>query len=245
MNLPPEGVDTYLQHLARLDRNDVELVIAPPFPFLIPVLSRLAILGLKASVAAQNCSDFEAGAFTGEVSARMLAGLGVRYVILGHSERRTQFKETDELVGRKLVAATSAGLIPILCVGEEETARERGETNQVLKRQIDVALKDSPRAKPLVIAYEPVWAIGTGLNATPEIASEAHAFIRRCLVDRGLSGEHSIIYGGSVAPENAEELAAEGEIDGFLVGGASLEAPKFRTIYERMLGANARGSRGH
>lgn len=243
MNLPTDGVDSYLRQLTTLERSDAELVIAPPFPFLVPAQSLLSTLGLKASLAAQNCSDREGGPFTGEVSAPMLAGIGVRYVILGHSERRMVFGESDDLVGRKLTVATSSGLIPMFCVGEEESAHLRGETNQVLERQLNVGLRDFPRSKPLVVAYEPVWAIGTGQNATPQVAASAHAFIRGGLARLGFAAETSILYGGSVSPENAEELASERQVDGFLVGGASLEASKFRMIYERLMRARAKDSR--
>lgn len=229
MNLPAEGIEPYLQRLAGLDQGEIELVVAPPFPYLSEVQSRIAALELPAVVCAQDCSDQEAGAFTGEVSAAMIAGAGARFVIAGHSERRTHYGENDQIVGRKLRRAAAAGLIPVLCVGEDLETRDRGGTPELLARQLEV-LRDFDAS--LLVAYEPVWAIGTGHHATPEMATEAHRFIRGRLAREG-----GILYGGSVTPENARELAAEEQIDGFLVGGASLESAKLRRIYQEMLKA--------
>lgn len=229
MNLPAVGIGPYLEGLAGLDQDDIELLVAPPFPYLAQVQSLIATMDLRAAVCAQDCSDQQAGAFTGEVSAAMIAGVGARFVIVGHSERRSHYGEDDETVGRKLRRASAAGLTPVLCVGEDLESRNRGQTAALLGRQLEV-LRDFDA--PVLVAYEPVWAIGTGHNATPEMAAEAHRFIRG-----RLELEWSVLYGGSVTPENARELAAEGQIDGFLVGGASLESARLRRICQEMSSA--------
>ena len=243
MSLPADGIDVYLQKLSELDASDVELVIAPSFPYISHTRLLLASLGSRASVGAQNCSDRESGAFTGEVSAGMLRETGARYVIVGHSERRTIFGETDETIAGKLLAASTGGVVPLFCIGEDASARSKAQTNAVLTRQIESGLSNFPRQTPLLIAYEPVWAIGTGQNATAQEAGSAHQFIRQRLATLGIQKDCSILYGGSVTPANAAELAAESQIDGFLVGGASLQASKFRDIYEGMLSAGARTAR--
>lgn len=229
MNLPAVGIGPYLEGLAGLDQDDIELLVAPPFPYLAQVQSLIATMDLRAAVCAQDCSDQQAGAFTGEVSAAMIAGVGAKFVIVGHSERRTHYGEDDETVGRKLRRASAAGLTPVLCVGEDLESRNRGQTAALLGRQLEV-LRDFDA--PVLVAYEPVWAIGTGHNATPEMAAEAHRFIRG-----RLEREWSVLYGGSVTPENARELAAEEQIDGFLVGGASLESARLRRICQEMSSA--------
>ena len=174
----------------------------------------------------------QSGAFTGEVSAEMLADMGCRWVILGHSERRQYHAESDDLVAAKLSAAVQAGLAPIVCVGETREQREAGEAEAVVGRQLQGALADQVSLSDLVIAYEPVWAIGTGLTATPEQAQDMHAFIREQL--GGISAVDSdairILYGGSVKPGNAEDLFARPDIDGALVGGAALVAEDFQAI---------------
>jgi triosephosphate isomerase len=175
------------------------------------------------------------GAFTGEISAPMLVAAGATHVLIGHSERRQYFGETDELVNKKLLAALRHKLIPIVCVGEHLEQRENGETDAVLRRQTSRALAniDAAQAAAIVIAYEPVWAIGTGKTATPEIASEAHAVIRHevaQLLGKAASEAMRILYGGSVKPENAAQLCAQPEIDGALVGGASLNPVSFGKI---------------
>jgi triosephosphate isomerase len=185
-------------------------------------------------VAAQNMHEAESGAYTGEVSALMLREVGVRGVILGHSERRQLFGETDEALARKVPAALEADLEPILCVGETEGQRDAEETEAVLRRQLSLDLDsvDGPGLDRVVIAYEPVWAIGTGRNATPEQAQEASSFIRELLRrrDEGAVERVRILYGGSVKPDNAAELLAQPDIDGALVGGASLDAGQFAAI---------------
>ena len=199
------------------DLEAVEVAVCPPFASLAVAVQILA--GTDIAVAAQNVHWEEEGPFTGEVSAPMLRELGVYGAIVGHSERRQLFGETDEGVARRTRAALDAGLSVIACVGETEEERERGETEDVLRRQLSVLEAEDN----LVIAYEPVWAIGTGKTATPEIAQEAHEVIKG-LVDV------PVLYGGSVKPENAEELLGQPAVDGALVGGASLDAESFAAI---------------
>ena len=197
----------------------VDVAVCPPFTSLAPAVSTLA--DTEIAVAAQNVHWEAEGAYTGEVSAPMLRELGVYGAIVGHSERRQYFGETDESVARRAEAALEAGLSVIACVGELEEERERGETEEILRRQV-AALQPH---ESLVIAYEPVWAIGTGRTATADQAQQAHAFIRT-LVDV------PVLYGGSVRPDNAADLLAEPDIDGALVGGASLEVESFAAICE-------------
>jgi len=195
----------------------VEVAVCPSFTGLAPAVQALA--GTEIAVAAQNVHWEAEGAFTGEVSAPMLADLGVYGAIVGHSERRQYFGETDETVARRAAAALDAGLSVIACVGELEEERERGETDDVLQRQLS-ALEAHDN---LVIAYEPVWAIGTGKTATPELAQEAHAFVKSLL-------DAPVLYGGSAKVNNAAELLAQPDVDGALVGGASLEVDSFVAI---------------
>jgi triosephosphate isomerase len=214
------------------DVADVEIAIAPPFTALAALGAALRESGV--ALAGQNAHFEPKGAFTGEISVEMLAELGCRYVILGHSERRALFGETDAFIARKLRAVQNGGLRPILCVGETLAEREAGRTFEVLRGQLDGSLaeSDAARAAELVVAYEPVWAIGTGKTATPELAQDAHAFVRARLADRfGMAAEAiRIQYGGSVKPENAAELMAKPDIDGALVGGASLDPKGFSAI---------------
>jgi triosephosphate isomerase (TIM) len=197
--------------------DDVDVVVCPPYVSLGVAVQVLA--GTEIGVFAQNCHWADEGAFTGEVSAPMLRELGVYGTLVGHSERRQLFGETDERVAQRTRAALAAGLQVIACVGETESEREAGETASVLRRQISVLEADDN----LVIAYEPVWAIGTGKTATPEIAREAHETIKELL-------DLPVLYGGSVKPENAAELLAHAAVDGALVGGASLELDPFAAI---------------
>jgi triosephosphate isomerase len=213
----------------------VEMVLCPPAVYVVPVSEAVAKAGGDVGVGGQNASDKESGAFTGEVAPQMLVDLGCRYVILGHSERRTLFGETDVAVNAKTKAALAAGLVPIVCVGETLTEREAGRTEAVVTTQVNGSLAglDAASLEKTVVAYEPVWAIGTGKVATPEQAQEVHATIRRLLA--GLSSAATaakvrIQYGGSVKPDNAAELAACPDIDGALVGGASLKADDFLGI---------------
>jgi triosephosphate isomerase len=210
-----------------------DIVIAPPFTAIAAAVE--AARGSAIGIAAQNLHWANEGAFTGEVSAQMVADAGCRSVIIGHSERRQYFGETDESVHRKTKAALEAGLMPIVCVGETLSEREQNLTNSILKRQFEgafAALTDAEFSR-ILIAYEPVWAIGTGRTATPEMAAEAHGYIRGLVAAR-FSGERTaalrILYGGSVKPDNIKGLMAQAEIDGALVGGASLGPKSFAAI---------------
>jgi triosephosphate isomerase len=212
--------------------DGIDIVLAPPFTALDAVATALA--GSAVALAAQNVHPAASGAFTGEVAPGMLADLGCRYAIVGHSERRALFGETDAGVASKAAALLEAGLRPIVCVGETLEERDADRTFEVLKAQLAGSLAGLPndRAHDLVLAYEPVWAIGTGRSATPEMAQEAHAFIRERLAtqfDQAGAGIQ-IQYGGSVKPENAAALMAQPDIDGALVGGAALEAESFSKI---------------
>jgi len=221
MHKGPEDAAAFCRALkARLpDLGGVDVAVCPPFVSLAAAVRELA--DTEIAVAAQNVHWEGRGAVTGEVSAPMLRELGVYGTIVGHSERRQHFCETDETAARRAAAALEAGLSVIACVGELEEERERGETDEVLRRQIAPL---EPHEN-LVVAYEPVWAIGTGKTATPEQAQEAHAFIRS-LIDA------PVLYGGSVKPENAAELLAQPDVDGALVGGASLDVEPFARICE-------------
>ena len=216
------------------DMADVEVVIVPPFTAIAKVMEALGN-AQNIKVGAQNMHWERGGAFTGEISAALLRDLFVHYVVLGHSERRRLFGETDEIVNRKVLAAHEASLRPIVCVGETLKQRDRGNVDKILSIQLRGSLAGlGPKElQETVIAYEPIWAIGTGRNATPEQAQEAHAFIRRTL--RDMAGDTTaervrIQYGGSVKPENARELMSQPDIDGALVGGASLDPRSFAQI---------------
>jgi triosephosphate isomerase len=230
-------VECMVPELRRL--ATVERVVCPPFVSLVPVRKRLRETGVL--LGAQNMFYEDKGAYTGEVSPVMLKGLA-DYVILGHSERRQYFGETDEIVNRKVRAALRHELRPILCVGETLEERERGETRHVVGRQVRGALADLREAPGLVVAYEPVWAIGTGRQPTPEDAGEVIAFIRSVLAEcLGPDAARStrIQYGGSVTPENFPPFIAHPEIDGALVGGASLKAESFVALVRQA--AEAKG----
>jgi triosephosphate isomerase len=233
MNKTIEEAESFLgAFLPKAADAEAEVVICPSFVALKPVVEICAQSRVK--VAAQNMHEAESGAYTGEVSAPMLREVGVDGVILGHSERRQYFNESDEALARKLPAALAAGLEPILCVGESEQQRDAGETEAVLSRQLqaDLGEVDSGQMGAVVIAYEPVWAIGTGRTATPEQAQEAVLFIRDLLRERdqGAAERVRIVYGGSVKPDNAAELIGQPDIDGALVGGASLDPDDFAAI---------------
>ena len=210
----------------------VEVILAPPFTALDAVSRRIA--GSSVWLAAQNVHAEPKGAFTGEIGVPMLVDLGCRYAIIGHSERRSLFGETDEAVSRKAQALLAREIRPIVCIGETLAEREAGQTFGVLERQIAGSLAGVPaaRAGEVVIAYEPVWAIGTGRTATPEIAQEAHAFVRNRLATQfgAVSKSMRIQYGGSVKPDNAATLMGMPDIDGALVGGASLDPKDFARI---------------
>ena len=221
-----------LPRLAPLtDRVDV--AVAPSLPCLRAVADRL--FGGSVLLAAQTVHWEDRGPFTGEVSPRTLAEIGVRLVIVGHSERRIQFGETDERVGKKVAAARRHGIVPVLCVGEQESERDEGRTLEVVERQLRLGLAGIGRAEgdELAIAYEPVWAIGTGRNAEVDQIQEVHRMIREQLASlfgAAASAKTRILYGGSVTPENAREILALEEADGALVGGASLDAARFQAI---------------
>ncbi len=225
-----EFVDTLLPRIAA---TQSDVVICPPFTALTAVVERR--YGTAVKVAAQNMHEEDSGAFTGEVSAPMLVELDVEAVVLGHSERRQYFNETDEALARKVPAALAAELEPILCVGESEEARDAGETEEVLERQLQADLGgiEPGQIENVVVAYEPIWAIGTGRTATPDQAQEVCAFIRDVLRARGGAADRvRILYGGSVKPANAAELLALPDVDGALVGGASLDAEEFAAIID-------------
>jgi len=222
-------IDKFLPLVAGVD---VEVVIAPPFTALDRLAQRL--VGSPVALAAQNVHPAAQGAFTGEVAPGMLAELGCHYGIVGHSERRALFHETDDLVARKAAALLSAGIRPIVCVGETLPEREAGGALDVVTEQLRGSLLgvEPGQAEQLVVAYEPVWAIGTGRTATPELAQEVHGHIRHELRTRfGAAGERiRIQYGGSVKPDNVDDLMAQPDIDGALVGGASLDPEAFARI---------------
>ncbi len=212
--------------------DGVEIGICPPFLDLVAMVD--SARGSRVQVFAQNMHQAAEGAFTGEVSAPMLVEAGVHGVILGHSERRENFGESDRALQQKVPAALAAGLVPILCVGETEEERERGDTERKLRHQVkeDLTKVETERLGDVVIAYEPIWAIGTGIVATPEQAQDAIAFVRALVADRSREqGERvRVLYGGSVKPDNAAELMALPDVDGALVGGASLDPEAFAAI---------------
>ena len=213
------------------DKTDVSIAIAPPFTSLMVVADELKNTNI--ALAAQDVFYEEKGAYTGEVSPLMLVDIGCKYVIVGHSERRQYFKETDGIVNKKIKAAKKAGLGVIFCIGESLEEREAGKTFEVLLRQTEKGL-DGIDAENIVMAYEPIWAIGTGKTATPGQAQEAHAYVRERLkvLYGNKADEICIIYGGSVTPENVDSLMACKDVDGALVGGASLKVESFVRIVE-------------
>ncbi|MFR9165805.1 MAG: triose-phosphate isomerase [Dysgonomonas sp.] len=228
-------VDELLMALDNRDKINCEVIVGTPFIHLASVVS--AIKDKRVGVAAQNCADKASGAYTGEVSAAMIASTGAKYVILGHSERRTYYGETDEKLKEKVILALANGLTPIFCIGEVLEERESGKQNEVVKSQIEKALFNLSSAdfSKLVLAYEPVWAIGTGKTATPAQAQEMHAFIRKTIADKygkEIADNTSILYGGSANAGNAKELFSNPDVDGGLIGGASLEVEKFMPIVE-------------
>lgn len=210
-------------------------LICPPFPFIAAFAARCSGTGLK--IGAQDCHMKTSGAHTGDVSAGMLGDVGASHVILGHSERRADHDETSQIVSEKVKAALGAGIVPIICVGEQLAEREAGQTMDVVLAQMAGSLPDSLTGKPFVVAYEPVWAIGTGLTATADQISEVHLAIRTALADRfGEQGTQTqILYGGSMKPGNAAEIFGVPNVDGGLIGGASLKAEDFLSIYRAAL----------
>lgn len=223
---------TELKELTR-DVKNVEIVIGAPFTALSDAVK--AVEGSNIKIAAENVYPKLEGAFTGEISPNMLKAIGVSHVIIGHSERREIFKETDEFINEKVKAVLENGLTPIFCIGEKLEERENGKTLEVNSNQVRKGLKDLTKeeAKRVIVAYEPVWAIGTGKTATPEMAQETHREIRNVLADmfgQEVANEMTIQYGGSMKPENAKDLLGQADIDGGLVGGASLKADSFFEI---------------
>ncbi|WP_412067437.1 triose-phosphate isomerase [Rubrivirga sp. IMCC43871] len=237
MNLDLDEAVRLAAEVVRLsgdDAADVGVAVCPPTVWLEAVAERVA--GSPIALGAQNVHPADSGAYTGEVSAAMLRGVGADYAIVGHSERRALFGETSAFVAEKVRAAQAGGLTPILCVGETLEEREAGGAEETVVAQLAASM-DGVEGGPLVVAYEPVWAIGTGRTASPEQAQAVHAAIRAWLSRRGL-GATKLQYGGSVKPGNAADLFAQPDIDGALVGGASLDAPSFAAIV-----AAARASR--
>ena len=231
---PTEGARLVDELLAAVPEPTVPVVLGVPAIQLIEVARKLAGHPNYA-VAAQNMHQEESGAYTGEQSAAMLADAGVRYVILGHSERRQYFREDDELINRKIARAIGAGLTPIYCCGEQLDIREAGNQEVIVGKQVDQALSSLSREEiaEVVIAYEPVWAIGTGVTASKEQAQEMHDYIRRMIANQfssDVASKLTILYGGSVKPANAADLFAMPDVDGGLVGGASLDAGSFADI---------------
>ena len=219
--------------LSERNPGDVTVVLIPPFPFIHNVAD--VIDRTKIKVGAQNCASEAEGAYTGEVSAAMIASTGSEYVIIGHSERRQYFGENDEILSKKLKLALENDLIPIFCIGEKLEEREAGKQFEVVENQLKntILSLSGDDVKRLVIAYEPVWAIGTGKTATPDQAQEIHAHIRKLLADKfgtDIANEVPVLYGGSVKPGNAKELFGQPDIDGGLIGGASLKANDFVDI---------------
>ncbi|RKZ00344.1 MAG: triose-phosphate isomerase [Candidatus Hydrothermota bacterium] len=231
----PEALELIETIKYELSRDDYKIVVCPPFTALYSVGG--AVSGTPIALGAQNVFWEDRGAFTGEISPVMLADLGVEFVIVGHSERRRYFGETDEMINRKVRAVLAHKMRPILCVGETLEQREAGKTIDVVTHQLREALKgvSESEAKRLVIAYEPVWAIGTGRTATPLQAQAAHAFIREelnLMFGKEVGDQIPILYGGSVKPDNVADLTGMPDVDGALVGGASLKAESFIGIIE-------------
>jgi triosephosphate isomerase len=232
MNGSLQSVAELIDGIKAGDTGKAELAVFPPAVYLMKVGGMLA--DSNCALGAQNVCDQQIGAYTGEVAATMLKECGCRYALVGHSERRSLYLETNQLVAARFAMAIASGLIPILCVGETLDEREQGKTETVVARQIDavIDLSGIGGIAQAVIAYEPVWAIGTGKVATPDQAQEVHAFIRGKLaqLDIGIAEQVKILYGGSMNPSNAAELLSQDDIDGGLIGGASLKADNFLAI---------------
>lgn len=230
MNLPPEGIDGFLEAM-----NGAEVIVAPPFVYIKEVVDR-APRGV--AVGGQNCADQQSGAFTGEVSAEMLRDCGARFVIVGHSERRNIYGEDDAQIARKLALVIESGLTPILCIGENQQQRDGGHAITFCANQLRAAaVPQIEKECEVVVAYEPVWAIGTGRNATGEMVAEIVTAIREAIGRFWPAGHASrtpVLYGGSVTPDNVDDLIVDGGVDGFLVGGASLDSTKFLALAEAM-----------
>jgi len=237
MNFNSSDTKSFLENWEKKDLNnkEVKTIFCPSFTELNTTAELLH--NSDSELGAQNVYYESNGAYTGEISCRMLKDLGCNWVIIGHSERRAIFGETDEMVCHKLDKLTSENMYPIVCIGETKDERENGKTEEVLSRQLLVAFENQKgkNIEHTVIAYEPVWAIGTGITATIDMISEAHQCIRNIFNTNGFNGnEISILYGGSVTNENAAELSNITDVDGFLVGGASLDVEKFYAIYNQL-----------
>ena len=237
MNFNSSDTKSFLENWEKKDLNnkEVKTIFCPSFTELNTTAELLQ--NSDSELGAQNVYYVSNGAYTGEISCRMLKDLGCNWVIIGHSERRAIFGETDEMVCHKLDKLTSENMYPIVCIGETKDERENGKTEEVLSRQLLVAFENQKgkNIEHTVIAYEPVWAIGTGITATIDMISEAHQCIRNIFNTNGFNGnEISILYGGSVTNENAAELSNITDVDGFLVGGASLDVEKFYAIYNQL-----------
>ena len=237
MNFNSSDTKSFLENWEKKDLNnkEVKTIFCPSFTELNTTAELLQ--NSDSELGAQNVYYLSNGAYTGEISCRMLKDLGCNWVIIGHSERRAIFGETDEMVCHKLNKLTSENMYPIVCIGETKDERENGKTEEVLSRQLLVAFENQKgkNIEHTVIAYEPVWAIGTGITATIDMISEAHQCIRNIFNTNGFNGnEISILYGGSVTNENAAELSNITDVDGFLVGGASLDVDKFYAIYNQL-----------
>ena len=224
MNKTREEASAFIEEFLQINlKPDRKVIICPPFTA-IPDMNSLLIDSIV-NLGAQNMSEHDDGAYTGEIAANMLTDLEVKYVILGHSERRQFYGETDEIVNKKAIKALESDLIPIICIDEKEEEREKGQTEAVIKRQLEQSLKGFKDFDNIILAYEPIWAIGTGKVATPEQAQEVHAQIRAYV-----GPKTTIQYGGSVKPDNIAELMEKSDINGALIGGASLAPKDFAAI---------------
>jgi len=236
----PELVRAIGKGLAQVDMSKVDVAVIPPFVYLTQIIT--AAKASRIAVGAQDIFYEQKGAFTGEISANMIKDVGCNYCLCGHSERRHVIGEGDELINKKVHAAINGGLLPILCIGELLEEREANRTDQVIERQVKKGFANlsMEKARAVTLAYEPVWAIGTGRTATPQQAQEVHAMIRGLvaeLYDKSLADDMRIQYGGSVKPDNAKELMEKEDIDGLLVGGASLKADDFLAIIKASIAA--------
>jgi triosephosphate isomerase len=240
MNLTLEGAQTLLNDVLKEGIQpgaDQQVIFAVPFPYLMMAKERVKEQGY--AVAAQNCSNKKSGAYTGEVSVEMLKSIGIQYCIIGHSERREYYGETNQILSEKLNLCLEAGITPIFCCGEALEIREKGTENEFVRGQLEESLfhLSEDQLKNIIIAYEPIWAIGTGKTATAEQAQQMHAFLRSVLAGKWgqqVADEITILYGGSVKGSNAQELFSSPDVDGGLVGGASLNAPEFIQIIKAL-----------
>jgi triosephosphate isomerase (TIM) len=232
MNMTLESISKFVDGFGS-DSFSVEVVVCPPAPYLYLLNAMKKQKNGSFALGAQNVHSENSGAYTGDVSAEQLLDVGCQYVIIGHSERRA-IGESNEFIHQKMRQALKTGLIPILCVGETEEERKQGKTNSVVEKQVLTALQNMNDISKVIIAYEPVWAIGTGQSAVPEQAQEVHQFIRSVLIKQFgiLASQLPILYGGSAKPDNAKDYSAMSDIDGLLVGGASLKADDFKKIIE-------------